>query len=96
MTDARPWSPEIRASARGVVTELELRRNSRGQPWVTVTLATAGGALRCVCFPRSLPTLTTPPVLDAHVVVQGQVSGVGGDFRILDAVPDVRTRCGEV
>lgn len=70
MADTRQ-GPEAGASARGEVIELEAHENSRGEPWVIITLATTGGTLSGVCFPRSLSTLSTPLTLGAQVFIHG-------------------------
>ena len=85
--DTRPV-PNVSVSARGVVTDLETHANSRGEPWVTITVATTGGPLSGVCFPRSLRRLATPLTVGAPIVIHGQISSDGADFRIVDAVDD--------
>ncbi len=87
MSDESSPAPPVQAAARGVVIRLTRHANTQGKAWATFDLLTAGGALPCLCFPRTFERVGEEIREGEHVDVSGQVTrGDGTEMRVLLAV----------
>ena len=69
---ARVWSASM-VTIAGLVTNLSVKRNKRGELWAVAQVEDLGGSIECLFFPSAY--LTVSPMLsqDVVAVVRGKV-----------------------